>query len=356
MDKVKVGIIGAGSISRYHVFGYQANSDLAQVEAVCDLNEERARSFAEQYHIPQVYTNVEDMLAKAELDAVSVATWNCAHAAAAITALRAGKHVLCEKPLAMNAGEAQEMERTAKESGKLLMVGFVRRFAQNTAALKAAIDAGDLGDIYASRVSLVRRWGNPGGWFADKKRSGGGALIDLGVHIIDLARYLAGNPRPVSVYAATFSHLGMKPEITGIEKYKAADYKEYCDVEDAATALIRFDNGMVTYVNVTWVENAEDSSLMQFSGTRGGAQLEPVLEFYEDRHHYLTTSRPKLQYQGINMEDIFTKETRHFLTCVRDGTACLCPAEDGVWLMKILDAIYESARTGHEVEIHGEGR
>ena len=352
MEKIKIGIIGTGSISHFHMGGYRASSDIAEVTAVCDLNLDRARAFAEKYGVPHVYGSYEEMLRDAPIDPVSVTTWNNAHAPATIAALQAGKHVLCEKPLALNAVQAQEMANTAQAASRLLMVGFVRRFAQNTDALKAVIDAGDLGDLYFSQVSIVRRWGNPGGWFSDKKRSGGGALIDMGVHIIDLARYLAGNPHPVSVYAATFSHLGMKPDIRGVEKYKAADYSEHCDVEDAATALIRFDNGMITHVNVTWVENAEDSSLMHFSGSKGGAQLEPVLEIYQDRHHYLNTIQPKLQYQGIDMEDIFAKEIRHFVTCVRDGTPCRCPAEDGVWLMKILDAVYESARTGHEVLIH----
>ena len=210
MSKIKIGIIGAGSISHYHMTGYQANRDSARIEAVCDLNEARARAFADQYNIPHVYTDIETMLSDAPLDAVSVTTWNNAHAPAAIAALRAGKHVLCEKPLAMNARQAQEMADAAKSACKLLMVGFVRLFAENTSAMKAVIDSGDLGDIYSCRLNLVRRWGNPGGWFSDKRRSGGGALIDLGVHIIDLARYLAGSPQPVSVYAATFSHLGVR--------------------------------------------------------------------------------------------------------------------------------------------------
>lgn len=351
MKKIRIGIVGAGSISHFHMVGYNANRDIAEVTAVCDLNEERAKAFAEQYQIPHVYTDYKTMLQEAPVDAVSVTTWNNGHAPVSIAALNSGKHVLCEKPLALNAQQAQEMEEAAKANGKLLMVGFVRRFAQNTEALKSIIDDGELGEIYSSRVSLVRRWGNPGGWFSDKKRSGGGALIDLGVHIIDLARFLAGKPKPVSVYAATFNKLGMKPCIKGVQKYKAADYDEYCDVEDAATALIRYDNGMITYVNVTWVENAEDCNLMQFSGSQGGAQLEPVLEIYQDRNGYLTTSRPQLSYQGIEMNDIFIKETRHFLTCIKDNAPCMCPAEDGVWLMKILDAIYESARTGHEVII-----
>lgn len=350
MKKIKVGLIGAGSIANFHIHGYKCCKD-AQVTAVCDLNKARAQEFAKKYDIPAVYTHYSEMLAKEDLDAVSVATWNNAHAGASIAALNAGKHVLCEKPLAMNSQQAQEMLDASIANNKLLMVGFVRRFAQNTTALKAFISAGDLGEIYSAKVNMVRRWGNPGGWFSDKSRSGGGALIDLGVHIIDLARYLSGNPLPVSVYAATFSKLGIKPDIVGAEKYTTVEQSNFCDVEDAATALIRFDNGMVTYVNVTWVENANDEMFIHFSGSKGGARLEPVLEIYHDKHNYLTNTKPNLKYQGIDMNDIFEKETAHFIDCIKNNTDCICPAQDGLWLMKILDAIYKSAATGHEVII-----
>lgn len=351
MNKTNIAIIGAGSIANYHMKSYKMHSDKVCVKAVCDLNRERAQAFANTYDIPNVYTNFDEMLAEQALDALSVATWNNAHAPAAIAALNAGLHVLCEKPLAINACEAEKMLNAAKANNRLLMVGFVRRFAQNTVALKSIINSGDLGEIYSSKVSMIRRWGNPGGWFSDKKRSGGGALIDLGVHIIDLARFLSGNPLPVSVYAATFSKLGIKPDILGVDKYRTVEQDDFCDVEDAATALIRFDNGMVTYLNVTWVENADDETLIHFSGSKGGANLEPSLEIYQDKYHYLCNTQPKLSYQGIDMDDIFNKEIGHFIDCIQTGQACICPAEDGLWLMKILDAIYESSRTGHEVSI-----
>lgn len=347
MNKTRIALIGAGSISHFHARAYK-KLDNVELVAVCDINEDRAKAFAKKYGVAHTYTDYEKMLRRDDIDAVSVVTWNNVHAPATIAALRAGKHVLVEKPMAMNAGEAQQMLDEAKKANKVLMVGFVRRFGENTRALKTIIDRGDLGQIYSSKVGFVRRWGNPGGWFADKKRSGGGALIDLGVHIIDLARYLSGSPRPVSAYAATFKKHGMKPEIRGIDKYKTADYDEFCDVEDGATALVRFDNGMTTFVETTWVENTEETLYVTLQGDKAGAQMEPSLRIYEDRCGYLTNVEPRLDKE--DMEDIFRGEIAHFVGCV-GGAKCICPGEDGLELMKILDAIYRSAETGHEVII-----
>lgn len=165
--------------------GYQQLENV-DVVAVCDINEERARNYAEQYGIPSFYSKLDEMLKNEELDGVSVCTWNNGHAPCSIAALKAGVNVLCEKPLAMNAQEAEEMVKTAKEANKLLMVGFVRRFGENTRMLKQFIDQGELGEIYYAKTACIRRCGNPGGWFSDKNRSGGGPLIDLGVHMIDL--------------------------------------------------------------------------------------------------------------------------------------------------------------------------
>ncbi|MFV0399084.1 MAG: Gfo/Idh/MocA family protein [Oscillospiraceae bacterium] len=347
MEKVRIALIGAGSIGHYHARAYKADNRVELV-AVCDLNEARARDFADKYNIPDIYTDYNVMLLRDDIDAVSVATWNNAHAPASVAAFRAGKHVLCEKPLAMNAEEARQMLEEAEKANKLLMVGFVRRFGDNTAALKALVDAGTLGEIYSAKVGFVRRWGNPGGWFADKKRSGGGALIDLGVHILDLSRYLSGSPKPISAYAATFSKLGMKPGIRGIDKYRTADYDEYCDVEDGATALVRFDNGMVTFVETTWVENAREHLYVTLQGDKGGAEMEPELIIREDRCGYLTDVRPVINLQGINMDTVFGREISHYIDCIQGKVDCICPGGDGLEIMKILDAIYKSAETGHE--------
>ena len=194
--KLKIAVIGTGSISREHLDAYKENPNV-EIYALCDINKERVEKRAAEYNVPleRTFTDKDEMFkALPEIDAVSVCTWNSAHAECSIAALNAGKHVLCEKPMAMNEEEAKEMKAAADKAGKLLMIGFVRRHGNDCALLKDYIDKGYLGEIYYAKAQYLRRNGNPGGWFGDKSRSGGGPLIDLGVHVIDLVRYLMGNP------------------------------------------------------------------------------------------------------------------------------------------------------------------
>lgn len=355
MKKVRVGIIGAGNISVLHTEGYKKLEN-AEIVAVCDLNEEKAKAYAEKYDIPHVFTDYEEMLKMEGLDAVSVTTWNNGHGPISIAAMKAGKDVLCEKPLAMNAEEAQVMVDTSKETGRLLMVGFVRRFENNVNYMKEAIENDELGNIYYAKTGYVRKWGNPGGWFCDKKRSGGGPVIDLGVHVIDLIRYLTGKPEAVSVTASIFNQLGIKPYIKGMGKYNADDYdpnNPYCDVEDAATALIKFDNGMTLNFETSWVLHTKDNNnYLMFYGDKAGVKMEPEIEFYKEHNQYFINESPCIEQEENKFAEIFNKETAHFIDCVANGTPCLNPGKDGVAIMKILDAIYKSAETGSEVKIN----
>lgn len=351
MNKVKIGIIGTGSISHFHALGY-GNCPEAEIYAVCDLNRERAQAFAKQYGVDssRVFDRVEDLLAIPEIEAVSVCTWNNAHAECSIQALQAGKHVLCEKPLALNADQARKMQAVQEQTGKLLMVGFVRRFASNTEAVKSVVDAGQLGKIHYAKLNYIRRWGNPGGWFSDKQKSGGGPVIDLGVHVLDLVRYLTGKPELKSVYAATFNDLGLMPGIKGINKYYSTDYDEYNNVEDGATALLRFDNDLTVLLEVSWTRHIkQDRSSLELFGDKGGLMLDPIYEIYERRGDYLTNVKPLLDVEGVNMEEIFSGEMRHFIDCIKGRKECLCPVQDGVAIMEMLDSIYASADSGHEV-------
>ena len=356
MDKVfKIGIIGTGGISNCHIRGYLANPN-AEVYAMCDINPERVKSMAEKYGVPleRTFTDKDEMLkALPELDAVSVCTWNNAHAECSIAALNAGKHVLCEKPMAMNTEQALAMQEAAKKAGKLLMLGFVRRHYAETKVVKEYVDSGFLGDLYYAKCTYLRRNGNPGGWFGDSARSGGGPLIDLGVHIIDLSRYLVGNPQPVAAYGATFQKLYNRPNIIKGSAYTSVDAKadEKCDVEDLATAIIRFDNGAVLNVETSFCLNIKrDRGTVEIFGTKGGAQIEPDIEIYTDINNRLVDISLN-DTKSLTFEDSFAVEMDHFIDCIAGKTECIAPAEDGVALMKILDAVYESARTGHEVII-----
>ncbi len=348
MEKLKIGIIGVGGISELHIKGYLADSR-CELTAFCDINEERLKFMGKKYGITRLYTDKDEMLKECpDLDAVSVCTWNAAHVECTIAALNAGKHVICEKPMAMNAQEAAKMRKAAERNNKLLMIGFVRRYGKDAIVTKDFIDSGDFGEIYYAKATYLRRAGAPGGWFGNKELSGGGPLIDLGVHVIDLARYLAGNPKPVSVYAAAFKKLGNRNNLKLTEKYGIVNDNEVFDVEDLATALIRFDNGFVISVEASFSLNIKaDIGTIQLFGTKAGAILDPELEIFTESNNYLTNISFK-ESTALSFDGLFEGEIKHFIDCIADGAACISPAEDGIILMKILDAAYKSAESGHE--------
>lgn len=354
MAKIKVAIIGVGSISNEHISSYLKNEN-AEIVAFCDINEKQLKLMGEKYSVTNLYTDMESMFAAhKDIDAVSVCTWNTAHAPCAIRALNAGCNVICEKPMASSAKEAMQMKEAAVKNGKLLMVGFVRRFGNDCAVLTDFIENGHFGDIYYGKAVYLRRNGSPGGWFGDKSLSAGGPLIDLGVHVIDLTRYLIGNPKPISVYGATFYKLADRPNIKGAVKgYKSTGdgEKNIFNVEDLATAMIRYDNGAVISIEAAFSLNIKsDIGKIELFGTKAGAVLDPELEIYTNVNDYMAnvqlTTPTALSFNGL-----FANEINHFVDCVANGTECKAPADDGIELMKILDAIYQSAETGHEVII-----
>ena len=355
MDKkLKIALVGCGSIGGTHLLAYSKNPKV-EIYALCDINEERLNAKADLYNVPQErrFTKLEDMVALPEIDTVSVCTWNNQHAPCTITALNAGKHVLCEKPMAMSAEEAETMKAAAEKNGKLLMIGFVRRYGNDCEITKEFVDNGFFGELYYAKATYLRRNGSPGGWFGDKSRSGGGPLIDLGVHVIDLVRYLMGNPKPVSVYGATFKKLGDRPGIKTVKGWVAASGDETTehvfDVEDLASAMIRFDNGAVLSVEASFSLNTKsDTGNIELFGTKGGAKLSPELELYSEANKYMTNISLDIP-TALDFNGLFEGAIDHFVDCVLTGEPCRSPAEDGVAIMKILDGIYKSAELGHEV-------
>lgn len=351
--KVKIGLIGAGNISTCHLDAYKSVPN-AEIYAICDINPDRLKETGDKYGIERRYDSVDSMLAAvgSELDAADVCVWNCNHAECAIKALDAGLNVLCEKPMAYNTAEAVAMKEAAERNGKLLMIGFVLRFSDTAKIAMDFIDNGYLGDIYYSRAQYVRRHGNPGGWFADKSRSGGGPVIDLGVHVIDLTRYLMGKPKPVSVFATVQTKLGKREYLKNHVGWTPRDAKpdDPCTVEDFASALIRYDNGATTLLETTYDFNGPDAAKRQLFGTKGGLDLSDGVKVYTEYNGFLAdvnVNTANYKHSG----NMFVEEMAHFVDCVANGTECVATAEDGITVMKILDAIYESGRTGHEVII-----
>jgi len=352
MGKIRIGIIGTGNISHCHVDGYNVLGDV-EIYAVCDIDEKKVKEYAIKYNVKHVYTDYNEMLKLEEIDAISVCTYNSSHAAAAIAALKAGKHVFCEKPMAMNSKEAIEMKKAADDSGKLLMIGFVRRFGKDVSFIKDYMDEVDVGEIYFSKVCYLRRHGFPGGWFGDKKFSGGGPMIDLGVHVIDLAMYIMGKPKPVAVSGATFYKMGERNNVKQAVGYMSSTaIKEFeFSVEDLAVAMIRFDNGAVINVETSFNLNIKgDTGTIELFGTNAGIKIGDGLEIYTECKGNLINVTPAFS-TALDFTGIFRSEVAHFIDCIRNGTECISPAEDGVVLMQILEAVYKSAELGREVNI-----
>lgn len=347
---LKVGVIGGGSISEFHIIPYMKN-DGVELVALCDSNEQRLAKVGERYSVTELYSSYEELLQNPKIDAVSICTWNNTHAVIAIAALEAGKHVLVEKPLSMTVAQALAVEVAVKKSGKVLQVGFVRRHGDNTKLLKQFIDQDELGEIYYAKASCLRRLGNPGGWFSDQSKSGGGPLIDLGVHMIDICWYLMGKPRPVSVSGNTYSKLGNRSHIQNLSFYQAADYDPTLnDVEDLANALIRFDNGASLFVDVSFTLHAkEDELYVKLFGEKGGAEIEPKLVMVTEKNNTILNVTPQVDNLSFDFEKAFKNEINHFVDCCKEGKETIAPVADGVQIMRMLNAVYESAKTGKEV-------
>lgn len=351
--KIHIGVIGAGSISEMHLRSYHQHPNVA-LHAVCDLNAERAAAKAEKYDIPIVYTDYNELLANPNIHAVSICTWNNTHAEISIAALRAGKHVLVEKPLCKTVEEALAVEEAVKESGKTLQVGFVRRYASNTRIVKSFMDSGDIGSIYYAKASCIRKLGNPGGWFSDMERSGGGPLIDVGVHVIDLCWYLMGKPKVKSISGNTYTRLGNRSNVENLRFYKAADYNaEHNTVEDMANALIRFENGASLLVDVSFTLHAkEDELTVKLYGERGGVELEPELTLITEKHNTILNTTPQIDNLSFDFQAGFQDEINYFIEVCQGHKITLSPVEDGVEIMKILCGVYESSRLGKEIEFN----
>ena len=352
MSKIKVAVIGVGGISFLHIEPYLKNPNV-ELYAFCDINEKALKTKGEKYGITRLYTDAEKMFDELpEMDAVSICTSNDAHSKCSVMALERGKHVLCEKPMARTYEEALEMVKAQKKSGKNLGVGFVRRYGKDAELAKDLIDNGRLGEIYYAKASYIRRNGAPGRWFGDYEKSGGGPLIDLGVHVIDLVRYLCGTPKVVSVYGCTFNKLKNRPNIKSPRIFLGSDQvntdPDVFNVEDLATALIRFENGLVLSVETSFSLNTEkDDGAVEIFGTKGGLKFSPDLKVYTELENYMVD----LTFpQPIKFEtESYYAQIDGFVDSVVNGGNFKGDSESGLELMKIIDAIYLSAKTGHEV-------
>jgi len=346
-QKLRVGIIGAGWPGQQHARAVRASPNTV-LQALAEPDEERAAEFRAPYAPKSIYPDYNDLLGDPQVDAVVICLPNHLHFPATLAALHAGKHVLCEKPPTLNSAEMRVLLEEVEKRGLVYFFGRQFRFTPAMRLARDLISREELGTIYLAEAVWVRSRGIPsglGGWFTKKKLSGGGALIDIGVHALDSAWYLMGTPRPLSVTAAVF------------QNFKHLVKTPVFDVEDAAFAFIRFENGAVVQLKTSWAGNLPDEipegsvfgrelNNCTIYGTKATVRLRPLMLF-RDQDGKLVDQllRPP------DNADSFELQMQNFVDAVAGRTTPMNSAGQAVYLMEMLDAIYLSSSTGREVPI-----
>jgi predicted dehydrogenase len=343
---IRAGVIGGGWPGGQHAKGYIEAGGFKLV-AVADLIPDRRRRLMSEYGATREYADAAELIKDKEIDCVSVCLPNFLHAPVTIAALKAGKHVICEKPPAMSAAEARKIESAANKAKRVVLYSVQRRFGGAEQAAKQAIAKGYAGEVYHARAAWMRTRGIPigTGWFIDKSKSGGGALIDIGVHMLDLAWYLLGQPRPISAYGVVY------------QKFKSLLPPERkFDVDDSAFALIRFANGKSLEVGASWAINQppqQQGGVVRIFGDAGSvdvytAEGSTIYRHFDPKGESRSTvlKPPRIVSHAAMM--------RHFKECILGKAQPIIGASEGVMLMQMLDAIYKSSASGRSVEIRAE--
>ena len=347
----RVGIVGAGWPGRKHAEGYQAAGGFS-VLAVADLIPPRRRAVIEQFGASREYAEAEELIADKEVEVVSVCLPNHLHLPVALAALKAGKHVVCETPPALNAGEAKRIAAAAAKAGKTVLYAMQRRFGGNEQAAKQAVEKGYAGNVLHARAAWTRTRGVPSGtgWYADRAKSGGGAMIDLGLHMLDLGWSLLGEPRPLSAFAV-FPGLGAGP--LSPEAAEPAGQSAASRVEESAFALLKFEGGRSLELGASWAINQPpqhqgtscraygDKGAVEVYRADGPALYRGFAATGEAKETVLKL--PRLTHHGAMM--------RHLRECLLGRATPAVGAEQGVTLMQMTDAIYKSAATGKSVDV-----
>ncbi len=352
MSKIKVAVIGCGNIATSsHIPAYMKNEEV-EIKYFCDLIPERAEKCVEKYGCGKAVVDYHDFLNDPDLDAVSVCTHNDFHSIISIDFLKAGKNVMCEKPAARILSEALEMQKVAKETGKVLNIGVCNRFNTYVMKIREIIDSGELGEIYHVYASFRAHRSIPGigGDFTTKACSGGGALIDWGVHYLDLIMYCCGEPKLINASGEAFCKLGKDIKNYTYTSMWAEDTKDEngtYDVDDSVVGLIRTDGPVISF-NGAWAQNiAESETYIDFIGDKGGIRLKYCSNFriFGVKDGMLTETEVK-----ANETNMYENEINDFIRCIKTGDKNQQNIDYAVETSKIMQAIYDSSESHSEVK------
>ncbi|MBM7605069.1 putative dehydrogenase [Metabacillus crassostreae] len=335
MSKLRIGIIGVGGIAQgRHIPAFQTYREDCEITAVSDVNKERAQEVADKFTIKHVFEEYKDMFE--HVDAVCICTPNKFHAEITISALEAGVHVLCEKPMALSAEECEKMLDASKRTNKVLAIAYHYRFMKNAQAAKKLMT--EVGTPLVTRVQALRRRKVPGwGVFTNKTLQGGGSLIDYGCHLLDLAIWLMGSPKHIEVNGSTYNTLSKTPN--SVNQWGSFDHETF-DVDDHVTAYIKFENGASLLLETSWAANIlDDQEHLSISGVDGGLSVFP-LELYSTKYGMLMNS----QAAWIPGEDDHgVEQAKNFIdTCLGKSELVVKP-EEALQVSQIIDRIYQSA-------------
>ncbi|WP_010094790.1 Gfo/Idh/MocA family protein [Ornithinibacillus scapharcae] len=348
MKKVQVAIVGVGAIAESTHLHYLKGMDTVEVIGLVDTDLQRVEAVAEKHGIPNWFESIEALLENIAVEAVFICTPNATHIGIAKKAAEKGIHVFIEKPIGIDIDEVTEYSNLAKANNVLTMVGMTHRFRRDATILKSYLERGSLGNVYYAKAKLFRRRGTPKGWFTNKELAGGGALMDIGVHVLDLAWWLLGQPEVQSVSATSVSMLGnyqTKYTSAWESKNNKLNAQHVFDVDDFTAGWIRFRNGTVLNLEIAWAINGEedDSISLEFYGNEGGAKLSPVTIFKEDNGIF-TKIEPEFENN-----DVYQDEINHFIECVIRNEKPLIDADQGLEILKMLQALYTSSNQQKEI-------
>jgi predicted dehydrogenase len=345
---LKIGVIGAGQIAYNHCGEIQSYPD-AKVVAVADVSEERRTRLQRACGAEMSFSDAKELARTKGIDAVTVALPNKLHADVSLAALESGKHVLLEKPMAMNLQEAQAVSEAAHRNNRILMLGMNQRFTRQSQTIKALVERGEMGEIYHAKAFWYRRTGTPkfGTWFCRKDMAGGGALLDIGVHLLDLCLHLMANFQPESVSGSVYTKFGNRGLGEGSWGMSDKDGTLF-DVDDFATAFIKMQNGATVSLDVSWAIHQKEENFhnVQLFGADGGAGTFPP-ELYRSaqdggEYHVVTPKNVPLKYPHCS-------RFHNWLDAILGKDQIEVTLDEALTVQKILDGIYASHESGHEV-------
>src|SRR6201984_851044 len=360
---INVGLVGLGWPGERHAEAIAASA-LGTVYSACDLNEERLKRLAGLFKTKRIFTSFDEMLLDSELNAVVISLPNALHYPFSLKSLRAGKHVLCEKPPTMHDGQMRTLHEEAQNRALVYYFGRQMRFSPSMQTAKKAVAERRLGEIYFAETMWVRSRGTPAGvdgWFTDRSKAGGGAVIDLGVHAIDAAWYLMGTPQPRAISAQTY------------QKFPQLVKNNVFDVEDNGYGMMRFENGATLLFKVSWAANLQDDiplsskrgrSLLStlIYGPKGSIKIidafeadtdnfpSPIVFFEEQQGVPAKVEVPVQDVRGAALREFeFRDQASNFLRCLRGEEAAVNSSSQAIPLMEMLDALYRSRQLVTEV-------